>query len=225
MKPSIKHSDTILGSFAPLNAYYKVGPKANHYIHEGYQIRELPSYFDGTVFEDDWQTEVYQFAREILNRDGLKSVVDIGCGSAFKLMKYFSDVQTVGIDVTKTLLYLQKTYPERRWIDGASGYAEQTDLVILADVIEHVVEPNYFMTNIRNLNPKQIVISTPDRNLLRVGTFNGPPQNSTHIREWSFIEFRAYVDQWFKVTEHFISNPAQATQCILCEPYAKNQDS
>jgi len=225
MKPCIQHSDKILGSFAPLNAYYKVGPRANYYIHEGYQSRENPSYFDDTMLEDEWQTEVYQFAKEILDRDELQSVVDIGCGSGFKLLKYFRNVKTTGIDVGKTLAFLKNKWPEKRWIDGASGYSEQTDLVILSDVIEHVVDPNYFLENIQRMNPKQIVISTPDRNLLRVGTFNGPPQNSTHIREWSFIEFRAYIDQWFKVTEHFISNPAQATQCVLCHPYAKSQDS
>jgi SAM-dependent methyltransferase len=222
MKPSIQQSDIILGSFAPLNSYYKVGPRSNYYIHEGYQIRTSPSYFDDTMLEDQWQLEVYKFAREIFDRDSLATVTDVGCGSGFKLIKFFWDVKTVGIDVQNTLAFLRNKWPERRWIDGALPFTEQSDLVILSDVIEHVYQPDELLKSVQGMNPKQIVISTPDRNLLRVGTFNGPPQNPTHIREWSFIEFRAYIDQWFKVTEHFISNPAQATQCILCEPYAKN---
>ena len=60
--------------------------------------------------------------------------------------------------------------------------------------------------------------STPDRNLLRVGTHDGPPANPAHVREWSFAEFHAYIAQSFRIEEHFISCAAQGTQCLLCTP-------
>jgi len=68
------------------------------------------------------------------------------------------------------------------------------------------------------LNSKYILFSTVERNLLRVGTHNGPPMNPTHVREWNFAEFDAYISSRFEVLEHFISNSAQATQCLLCTP-------
>jgi SAM-dependent methyltransferase len=222
MKPQIEHSKIILGSFPPVNSYFQIGNENNYFIHDDYKPRLEPLYYNDTLNEDEWQVEVYQFAREIFDEYDLKSVLDIGCGSAYKLLQYFHDVKITGMDVPQTLDYLRKKYPERDWIDGLFKYSGSPELVIFADVIEHIALPNQMLNNIINLNPRYIVISTPDRNLLRVGTYNGPPQNSTHIREWSFYEFHKYIESKFDIIEHFISNPSQGTQCILCKPYAKS---
>jgi hypothetical protein len=47
------------------------------------------------------------------------------------------------------------------------------------------------------LQPKVLVISTPERDQLCLGTHNGPPKNIHHVREWNFAQFHAYVQQWF----------------------------
>ena len=103
-------------------------------------------------------------------------------------------------------------------VDFETTFKQKMDLVIVADVIEHVDHPNELLAYIGKLQPSYIILSTPDRNLIRNGTYNGPPGNPAHIREWSFVEFHAYVSQLFYIKEHFISCAAQATQCVLCVP-------
>lgn len=210
----------IIGSFPPYDELFLLGPRENYFIHRGYTSRDKPNYFDDTELTDEWQREVYKFAREIFDREGLRTVCDIGCGSGHKLMKHFREIKTVGLDVPKTCEWLRKKYPDRKWIelDFKTPPRLLADFVIASDVIEHLVNPDDLLDFISTLNPKYIVFSTPDRNLLRAGTHNGPPRNQAHIREWNMVEFQAYIGSKFRVIEHFISNAAQATQCLLCAP-------
>ncbi len=212
----------ITGTFPPYRKYTSVGHAATYFIHEGYQHRTEIEYFDDTGLTDEWQLEVYQFAREVFDDKQLAKVCDIGCGSAYKLIRKFGGCDFVGLDVSSTCLWLKKKYPYFKWIelDFANPPSLQADLVIAADVIEHVLDPNALLSYIATVNPQYIVLSTPDRNLFRSGTHNGPPLNPMHVREWSFAEFEAYIDSRFEVLEHFISNNLQSTQCLLCRPRA-----
>jgi 2-polyprenyl-3-methyl-5-hydroxy-6-metoxy-1,4-benzoquinol methylase len=93
------------------------------------------------------------------------------------------------------------------------------DLVIASDVIEHLLEPDEMLKFIVDkIDPRYVVISTPDRNLLRYGIHNGPPLNAKHIREWSMPELHAYLSEFLEIIEHFISSAPQATQCVLGQP-------
>jgi len=213
-------SERVLGSYPPLGTWCRVGTSSNYFIHDGYRHRlEVPSY-DATGNDHLWQWEVYQFAREICDRERFHSVCDIGCGSGHKLMKYFQDLTTVGIEVAETCGYLHKRWPNRHWMIAGPDAVPPfpVEMVIAADVIEHLRDPDQLLLSIEKLASRYIVISTPDRNLLRFGTHDGPPLNPTHTREWNFAEFQAYVESWFDIEEHFISFAAQATQCILCKP-------
>jgi len=89
------------------------------------------------------------------------------------------------------------------------------DLVICADVIEHLPDPNQLLAFVKLLSPCNIIFSTPDRNLLRVGIHNGPPRDLAQVREWSMPEFRAYIESAFEVLDYFVSNSEQCTQCML----------
>jgi hypothetical protein len=135
-------------------------------------------------------------------------------------MQYFADLRTVGVDVAETCARLKERWPGRSWVEGfEAALPFQPELVIASDVIEHLVNPDELLIYIKKLRPRYIVLSTPDRNLMRyTGAHNGPPINTAHIREWSFAEFRAYVQEFYDIDEHFISYPAQATQCVLCRP-------
>ena len=213
-------NERIMGSFPPHHQYSVVGTAANYFIHAGYRHRTEAIHYDDTENRDEWQDEVYKFARELFDREKLTSVCDVGCGSAYKLLKYFNDRSTVGLDVANTCAWLKSKYSHRTWmeLDFKSAPALQADLVIASDVIEHLLDPDGLMSYLEALHPRYLVLSTPDRNLLLAGTHNGPPRNSAHVREWSFTEFEAYVASRFQVLEHFISNSAQATQCLLCAP-------
>lgn len=218
--PITNGSKSVLGSFAPYSKLDAVGGRSTYFIHDGYEHRSRPKYFDATDSTDDWQAEVYRFAREIADQFDLKSVIDIGCGSGFKLLKYFRNHATIGIDVAETCSVLRKRYPNRQWAvsDFSSPATPKADLVIASDVIEHLPEPDVLLEYILRIAPRYVILSTPDRNLLRVGTHNGPPLNPTHLREWSMAELHAYLSAFLEIDEHFISSAAQATQCVLARP-------
>lgn len=182
-------------------------------IKDGYVARLKNRYFDDTPLKDEWQKEVYARARELADAQGCRSVLDIGTGSGFKLLKYFGDVETLGMDLPPTVKWLRRTYPQRKWTDKFEpvlGF----DMVICADVIEHIPDPDQVLELIEKCQPRIAVISTPDRSLLKRG-LNGPPGNKAHVREWAFDEFGQYIGQRFKVLDHFISNQFQATQVVV----------
>ena len=90
------------------------------------------------------------------------------------------------------------------------------DIIIASDVIEHIADPDELLDLIEKSEPKLIVLSTPDRNLLQKG-HDGPPRNTAHFREWSFDEFRQYIESRFNIIEHFVTNEKQGTQTIVCD--------
>src|SRR5258708_32880974 len=131
---------SIMGSFPPHTEYFSVGRPENYFIHDGYKHRAEATYYDDTGNTNQWQMEVYKFAREVLEQENLKCVCDIGCGSAYKLLKYFGDCNTIGFDVAKTCEWLRAKYPSREWmeLDFSALPAFQVDMVIAGDVVSHL---------------------------------------------------------------------------------------
>lgn len=194
---------------------------SNRYIH---RIRYRQ--FDATHSNDDWQLEVYQKAREIMLEQNFSKVFDIGCGSGYKLIKYLGTYDTIGSEVNPAFQFLNEKYPNRKWIFSNFDINNniETDLIICADVIEHLSNPDVLLNYIKSIKFKLLIISTPARDLLHYQTsdlFYGPPCNSTHMREWTFNEFEGYISNHFEVINHIISNQIQATQMIICK---KNND-
>jgi SAM-dependent methyltransferase len=196
----------------------QVDENRRYRLADDYVSRAVVEAHDDTSFTDEWQDEVYSRARQLVDQNRLTSILDIGCGSGFKLMKYFSSLASVGAEISPTYEFLLQKYPERRWIrsDFSVPFAEPVDVVLAADVIEHLADPDALMRFISGINCKLIVLSTTARDLL--GDGKGPPRNPCHAREWTADEFRAYVGSHFRVVEHGISNPAQAAQYVVCAP-------
>jgi len=186
----------------------------NYCIKETYISRLDNKYFDDTENTDGWQKEVYKFAKEVAVKNKFTKIVDIGTGSGYKLLENFTDMDTLGIDLPPTVEWLRNRYPNRKWSDlfePVQGY----ELIIASDVIEHIPDPDILLDLIEKSNPKLIVFSTPDRDLLRPEYHNGPPKNRAHVREWTMPEFREYIGLKFNVIEHFITNKKQGTQTLL----------
>ena len=184
----------------------------------GYTHRKTVRFHDDTkksYVSANWQRRVYELAREYADSKKFKKILDIGTGSGYKLIKYFNNFETLGIDLLPTVDWLKKKYSDREWSDRFEpvlGF----DLIISSDVIEHVSNPDNLLDLIEKSKPKLIVLSTPDRNLLNKGQ-DGPPKNTAHFREWSFQEFRNYIESRFNIIEHLITHEKQATQTIVCE--------
>ncbi len=189
-------------------------------IVAGYQHRVKVASFDDTSNDDSYQDEVYRYALGIAQQNGVNKVFDFGCGSAFKLRKYFSNFECVGFEVGHTLEYLRSTYPDSEWRNAISWLPDEAaDLVICSDVIEHVADPIDLLRLLQKIAKRDIIISTPARNLLywpgekeRIG----PPRNSCHFREWTFSEFHNLLSKEFFIQKHLISNKRQATQMAHC---------
>lgn len=192
-----------------------------YYINSLYKDRDNENYFNDINNKDEWQNEVYAYAENILNKYSLNSIIDYGCGSGFKLIKYFKNYDYLGLDLENTIkLINKKNFISIENLDFNIFY-KKYDITICADVIEHVKDPDIILNNIKIINSKFIIFSTPDRSILydeNNPLFLGPPKNITHIREWTFEEFEKYIlNNNFDIIDHFISNKKQATQCILAK--------
>lgn len=175
----------------------------NYGIRADYTINEIEKYCDTRNRQSLSQEEVYKFARIITNHFKINSIADVGCGCAFKLLKYFEEVDTIGYDVYQNIEWLKKVYPNREWqVSNTAMMPQSVDLVISADVIEHVLNPAELINWILKMDPKYIIISTPDRDKL-VTKLNraelGPPGNSLHIREWNYKEFNCFMNDYIEI--------------------------
>jgi SAM-dependent methyltransferase len=156
-------------------------------------------------------------------KNKLESVVDIGCGSAYKLITYLGEYQTLGLELDVNVEKLQARYPDRKW--QVSDFSEMesivADVVICSDVIEHLVNPDELLEFIKRIEYKYLVLSTPDRGLIHESDdeeYFGPPRNTAHVREWTYEEFYEYISKHFNVIDHRVTNLGQYTQMIICCP-------
>ncbi len=189
-------------------------------IKRGYFHRSEVEYFDDTLNRDEYQKEVYEKVAELMDAEGLKTICDLGCGSGYKLIHYLGRFETRGVELTQTLDFLQTTYPDREWFDSNDDTWKDRDFEVLlcADVIEHIEDPATFLEQIQPLGQVSFFIfSTPDRDLKRGKWSYGPPVNPYHYREWNMKEFRSFLESHFEVKEQFISNREQATQVVICK--------
>lgn len=181
-----------------------------------YRCRESIAHHDDRKFAEEWQDEVYGRAQALAREHDLGSILDIGCGSGFKLNKYFADRDVIGWELPPALGFLQQEYPSGHWelSDLSRLDVPRVELVLCCDVVEHLLDPESLMRCLARFDCRFMVLSTPARDLL-AGDPNGPPRNHCHVREWTFEEFGLYVSSHFSVVEHAISNRAQATQYVI----------
>lgn len=198
-------------------------------MDEKYIFRTNTLFFDDSENKDEWQDEVYLKARNLSEEGKLYKIFDFGSGSGFKSIKYFSEdkYKVFMYDFKKTIDFAKEKYENKKnleFISVESGFDEliECDIIIMADVIEHVIKPNDLIDIIlKNINFKYLIISTPDRSFLHDENsehYYGPPINPHHIREWNFGEFKNYFFNNFKyleILEHYICSKSQGCQLIV----------
>ena len=213
----------IISTFVSLGiAHWK--KKKKYCIKESYVSRDGYIHYDDLGCEDEWQLEVYLHALGLMKKYGFKKVLDIGCGSGYKLMTYLGDYDTIGLELGMNLEFLKEKYPDRVWLESDFKINHQidVDVIICSDVIEHIVDPDLLLEYINQMNFKFLVISTPDRDICyEQGSkyHDGPPRNPAHQREWNFEEFGKYASQYFDVIDHRVTNMGQSTQAAICKKY------
>jgi len=186
------------------------------YVHR----RDMKPWDDSEFHNDLYQKEVYALAaRTMAENPSWKTVIDIGCGSGYKLIKQLGCYDTIGVELPIALPALYRRYPDRDWRE----YNEHLfatcspDLLISADVIEHVEEPDHFLLGLQLFRTvKKFIFSTPDRHLVRGPKDMGPPGNPAHYREWTLPEFKRYLSCFFTVDSIEVVRQAHGTIAAVC---------
>jgi SAM-dependent methyltransferase len=182
------------------------------------------AYFDDTANTDEWQKEIYDRAHELANAGGYTRVLDIGCGSGYKLVHGFEPprFETLGVDLPETVHVLERRYPSRRWmavdLERETMLRFRADLIIASDIIEHLADPDVLLRFLADCDADVVLLSTPDAGLLverGQAHPHGPPRNRHHVREWTRCEFARYVATHLDVVAQEVY-PANATQLVVC---------
>lgn len=175
-----------------------------------YIINDPPMHYIDLKETDRWQLEVYLFCKKIMEDRSLKSIIDVGCGSGYKLVHYLGNYDTIGFETEPCISFLRETYPTKKWINSGEpekSFVEcttKTDVVICSDVIEHIVDPSNLIKFLLSIDAKYYIISTPCRDVLvKYHGYNpyGPPKNKCHVREWTMDELKLYLSQEFTILE------------------------
>lgn len=222
---SWKHRLRVLNRVASKKFYRLFGnrnlrwqPHSFYSIKPGYHHAISAEDFDDTPNKDEWQRSVYELALSKAGTMENPSILDIGCGSAYKLINMFSQYHTTGVEVEPTFSWLQQQFPDKEWVlfDDAVPAALNGDLVICSDVIEHIANPDDLMEFLEDIPFRYLVISTPERDLVAGKQDFGPPANTAHFREWNGAEFRNYLRRWFILEEHLVLDDKSITQVAIC---------
>jgi 2-polyprenyl-3-methyl-5-hydroxy-6-metoxy-1,4-benzoquinol methylase len=152
-----------------------------------------------------------------------KTVFEIGVGEGF-LSGYLSgrypEKSFAGIDLNpEDVRRLKSKFPA---IDAHVGSAydlsawrkpEGYDLVICAEVLEHLDRPEDAIREILALSPKRVILSVPHEpffmlsNLLRGKNITRLGNDIEHINHWGRRSFRALLERHFEVKELTTSYP------------------
>ena len=188
-------------------------------IRPDYQARAAPQAYDDSPNTDRYQDGVYKFAAGLVCPHAL--VVDYGAGSGYKLAKYFAYGSCLAIDLNAKAL-MARPIAAPRWAAFTEfPLALSCDLLLCADMLEHLTDPDIAMRNMARATWDHAVISTPDRARLVASGYcqdGGPPRNPCHAREWTGEEFALYVAQWFPADRYDMEathDPGNPTTLIV----------
>lgn len=149
-----------------------------------------------------FQVHVYRWAARLITERGLASVLDAGCGVGTKLGAVLAPVcaDLHGIDQPSALAHARLRCPRATYTPADLERCDirlgrTFDLILCADVIEHLVDPDPMLALIRTASHPGtlILLSTPERHRLRGRACTGSDKPE-HVREWSMDEFRRFLE-------------------------------
>ena len=158
-----------------------------------------------------YQAAVYRFAASLAAKHSLARILDVGCGSGIKVLRLARPERKItGLDDAVCIKHCVASHSAGRWLvenfdENRRAIDEVLDLIICADVIEHVIYPDRLLNKILNYSHKDshVVISTPDRSRTHGQEPLGPPANKVHVREWAAPELASLIrSQGFAIASH-----------------------
>lgn len=204
---------------------------SRYFIKQGYFENELANTrdenSDGTYWNrrrrrasQYYQWPVYAYASALIRTRHVRRCIDVGCGVGTKLHQLKQShlrVQFAGIDQASAIEHCRRMFGPDGWYvddlenpDPALSHLTG-DLVICADVIEHVENPDRVLDylNTRLAPGGVILLSTPERDALRGTNCNTCP-NAHHVREWNAAELAAYLShRGYTIEAQFLQLPVR----------------
>jgi SAM-dependent methyltransferase len=149
------------------------------------------------------QPDVYRLVDVLAGLSG-GPIIDLGCGKGGKLRE-LSHHAVIGLDIGANIAYCRTQHAFGRWIEHDLSTPDplplddvniQGSVIVCADVIEHLVDPLSLLRKLRTCADRGacVVLSTPERELVRGRWDTGPPFNRAHAREWTIGELRALLE-------------------------------
>ena len=116
-----------------------------YFINSAYVSRVDNEHYDDTNNTDEFQNDVYNKALDIVKKNDLITIADVGCGSGYKLIKYFGDksrYKTIGLEIEPTLSFLRDKYPYYEWESSdlhSPPPIDKIDIIICSDKIKNII--------------------------------------------------------------------------------------
>ena len=89
-----------------------------------YNANINPGHHNDSAYSDEGQREVYEFAYKFMKENNYNKIIDVGCGSGYKLVNILGEFNTIGIETEPCYSLLKKKYPLKKWI--LSGEPEKS---------------------------------------------------------------------------------------------------
>lgn len=200
------------------------GCEANFFLPRGYtqQPRNLSLDTNRDAAEPYWapwriadsarfQHHVYARAARLARDHACRSLLDVGCGVGEKIRIHLAPIipDITILDQPAALALATQRLPSATPIrcdleSPPRALGRAFDLILCADVLEHLLNPDGVMSLIRACShPRTIVVlSTPERARER-GRACMASNKPEHVREWARDEFARYVaSRGFEILSH-----------------------
>jgi len=176
-------------------------------IKEGYISNLEPKRYNAgrrsqNLSRQTWQPDVYTSALTLAKKLNAEYVIDLGSGSGEKLPPFEAEFKLITVDYGNQAV-LEKVLKDFTFISydlniGLPDILPQIlkkSVIIFSDCIEHLTTPEHILRDLKIASEYAlaIIISTPDRDLVRGKSDFGPPANKLHVREWNLDEFGALL--------------------------------
>jgi SAM-dependent methyltransferase len=187
-------------------------PEARFHIKAGY--RENPPHsYDPATDARFWTPErlrtsaryqyfVYVLCRDLMRARRLRSFLDVGSGPGAKVAELIAPDcdDLLLLDQPSARELVARQLPHAGFVAADLDALEldlgrRFDLIVCADVLEHLKDPRGCVRFIRShlAAGGVAVLSTPERDNLRGPDCMASP-HPEHVREWNAAEFRAFVE-------------------------------
>ena len=196
----------------------------NYDIDPNYVSRSSITHHDdtkdnGEYFKDYYQKEVYEEVNKYIATDDV--VLDIGCGSAWKLVNTVKPCNKVGVEIDPTYSWLLNNYHDNGSLRFVNFNEFKPDnmknikVTVCSDVIEHVENPDEFLKLLCKIDSEYFILSTPDRCVFTDKVDMGPPENPHHYREWRSDEFYKFLSRYFNIIDYKITDVKNSTMMFV----------